>query len=703
MKKIIFIIIAVIVINDLYSQSNWTFINYNGSLNGTSFCNANTGWTIGYNGMIFKTTNGGLNWLRQNNSTPAKYLNSISALSPDTCIAAGSNRSLIMTTNGGINWIDVNSYQNTGYNSLTFANRNTGWVLSSNKIFKTTNSGLNWTLTDSLPVYLKMIQFTDINTGYALKYDNSVLFKSIDGGYNWNQITTPYSNVVSFHFLNSNTGFCTGNGKLTKTTDGGLNWSLVFTHTYSWIYLYYSNINTAYTLDNFGAIYKSQNSGLNWTYIKSDTTGHYNRWMYVQDSMNIYYGTNYQRLNKSSTGGTTWVTVIKSDYPEFGDFTGSNFFDANTGYFYSGNYITKTTNTGLNFSRTSINNFSGSRIHFCNPNTGYRTVSSSSVYKTTNGGDYWFSTCNFQNVGFFNLYFLNQNTGWAVGFYQDVLIFNMELCLARTTNGGINWLIYHNYPMTLGSFRSAYFINENTGWCKGVNEDGSSKFIATTTNGGINFVNIKSIETETGGEFLINANTGFAAAGTNIYKTTNSGANWLISTFSNCDFRDVFFVNDSTGWICGDRGEILKTTNQGVNWIQNSAGFWAELRTIEFINENTGFIAGNNGLIMKTTNGGNVFISNTGKEIPQGYSLEQNYPNPFNAVTNVKFEMLNGGEVKIVVYDVAGKEVAVLVNEELEAGVYEVRFDGGDLPSGIYFYRMQTEKFTETKKLILLK
>jgi hypothetical protein len=61
------------------------------------------------------------------------------------------------------------------------------------------------------------------------------------------------------------------------------------------------------------------------------------------------------------------------------------------------------------------------------------------------------------------------------------------------------------------------------------------------------------------------------------------------------------------------------------------------------------------------------------------------------------------GRVKVSVYDISGKEVSVLVNEELKAGVYEVRFDSGDLPSGIYFYRMETEKFTETRKLILLK
>jgi hypothetical protein len=61
------------------------------------------------------------------------------------------------------------------------------------------------------------------------------------------------------------------------------------------------------------------------------------------------------------------------------------------------------------------------------------------------------------------------------------------------------------------------------------------------------------------------------------------------------------------------------------------------------------------------------------------------------------------GMVKVSVYDISGKEVATLVNEKLQPGVYEVRFDAGILPSGIYFYRMQTENFTETNSMILLK
>ncbi|MBN1633778.1 MAG: T9SS type A sorting domain-containing protein [Ignavibacteria bacterium] len=90
-------------------------------------------------------------------------------------------------------------------------------------------------------------------------------------------------------------------------------------------------------------------------------------------------------------------------------------------------------------------------------------------------------------------------------------------------------------------------------------------------------------------------------------------------------------------------------------------------------------------------------------ELPAEYELCQNYPNPFNSMTNVKWQMLNAGAVKIIVYDLLGKEVATLVNEELQTGVYQVRFDAENLTSGVYYYRLETNKFSETKKMTILK
>jgi hypothetical protein len=89
--------------------------------------------------------------------------------------------------------------------------------------------------------------------------------------------------------------------------------------------------------------------------------------------------------------------------------------------------------------------------------------------------------------------------------------------------------------------------------------------------------------------------------------------------------------------------------------------------------------------------------------IKKDYVLYQNYPNPFNPTTNIKFSIVNSGDVKLVVYDIQGREVQTLVNESLKPGTYEAAFDGSALNSGVYFYKLVTGNFTETKKMLLIK
>ena len=105
----------------------------------------------------------------------------------------------------------------------------------------------------------------------------------------------------------------------------------------------------------------------------------------------------------------------------------------------------------------------------------------------------------------------------------------------------------------------------------------------------------------------------------------------------------------------------------------------------------------------------NIFLIET--EIPSAYTLSQNYPNPFNPTTKIKFSVVNGfpigtfenDKVVLKVYDVMGREVQTLVNESLKPGTYEATFDGSHLSSGVYFYKLITDGFTETKKMLFLK
>ena len=89
--------------------------------------------------------------------------------------------------------------------------------------------------------------------------------------------------------------------------------------------------------------------------------------------------------------------------------------------------------------------------------------------------------------------------------------------------------------------------------------------------------------------------------------------------------------------------------------------------------------------------------------LPKEFRLEQNYPNPFNPTTTIQFALPKRSAVTLKLFDILGREVATLVDEELQAGEYKVIFEAEALPSGVYFYRIQTEGLVKTRKLTLLK
>ncbi len=95
-------------------------------------------------------------------------------------------------------------------------------------------------------------------------------------------------------------------------------------------------------------------------------------------------------------------------------------------------------------------------------------------------------------------------------------------------------------------------------------------------------------------------------------------------------------------------------------------------------------------------------IEDTDTSLPKGFSLLQNYPNPFNPSTVISWQLAASSFVSLKIYDVLGNEIATLVNEEKPPGNYKFTFDASGLSSGIYFYKLQTENFVQTKMMILL-
>jgi hypothetical protein len=183
-----------------------------------------------------------------------------------------------------------------------------------------------------------------------------------------------------------------------------------------------------------------------------------------------------------------------------------------------------------------------------------------------------------------------------------------------------------------------------------------------------------------------------------VLKTTNRGLNWtdfVITSFTN--IQGIGFANENTGWVGKSTGSTYKTTDGGATGVEDAWG--QNVNRFRMFNDTSGYAAGLIVYKFTTTTG----INQISSQVPERFSLNQNYPNPFNPSTNIKFQLPEKSFARLIIYDMLGREVITLFSGELNAGFYNYNFDASSLNSGIYFYKLNTEKFSETKKMLLVK
>jgi hypothetical protein len=191
--------------------------------------------------------------------------------------------------------------------------------------------------------------------------------------------------------------------------------------------------------------------------------------------------------------------------------------------------------------------------------------------------------------------------------------------------------------------------------------------------------------------------------------STNNGTNWTQTSFN---YEKVFcLVSGGTNLFAAtDNSGILMSTNNGTTWKTKNEGFSTNLKFVSLMVANNYIFTGSYGnSAWRRSYSEIIGIQNISTEIPSSYSLGQNYPNPFNPTTKIKFDVVldsrfrGNDKVVLVVYDVMGREVQTLVNESLRPGTYEATFDGSQLTSGVYFYKLTSGDFSETKRMLLVK
>ena len=721
MKSLSFLFVVILFIHfTSLAQQGWFLQNpypTASDLYSVDYINELIAIAVGSDGAIVRTIDGGESWTLQNSGTTER-LNEVCFVDLINGFAVGNEGTILKTTDGGINWIVLTDTISNDLKGVSFTDALIGTIVGSEGIIlRTSNGGENWEpQTSGTTNNLNSVCFTDDSIGTTVG-SAGIILRTIDGGTTWTQQTSPTTyDLLDVCFTDSFTGYVGGHGlypgeEFLKTTDGGQNWQILGISVYEEngvvICLSFINSDCGYALVDLwtaNVVCKTTDGGYTWTDIFGVQWWDLLSTVNFIDSSNGMVTGSYGQIHRTADGGATWNSNLITRY----DLGGVSFIDSLNGIVIEGgpslgggNDILKTTDGGTLWTKLLLDSINYPIL------TGVSNIDSltctivnlvGEIYRTTDGCNTWTKQTD-QSVNWFgwDIDFIDVNLGWAAGGGGKIL---------RTIDGGTNWT--EQYSGTTTNLNSISFTDTLTGTVVG--EVGT---ILRTTDGGENW----EAQTSGTGELLwdvcfIDSDIGtIVGCGGTILRTTDGGSNWILqSSGTTGELTGVSFTDSligtlvGGGWLYSGSPIILGTTDGGETWIEQTIPAVRQLFAVCFVNSDIGWTVGASGTILKTTNGGVSIVEETEiDEIPSIYYLSSNYPNPFNPATKIRYSILQSSNVVIKVFDILGNEIETLVNEEKPVGTYELMWNAVNLPSGVYFYRLQAGNFIQTKKMVLMK
>jgi len=579
MKKIIYYLVFILLI---YSNTNSQIIwnqQYSGTyenLNDVYFPNVSTGYIVGNNGVVLKTTNLGQNWVFKNLPVVSKNY-SVFFQSADLGFVGNEDYNLYKTTDGGNTWTTILTAANYTATSIYFSSASTGYIGDHyGNIQKTTNGGDNWTILINMPGYDTKVFFNNDLRGWGIdNYGN--VYTTTNSGSSFTNAQLLNDTLSGIYFLSSTLGYVAGDsGRVYRSVNGGLNWSLLNTGTTVKLKsIYASNANFIVAAGNNGTFIYSFDGGDTWT-VETQSSNNINSFYFIPNTL---YGCAVGNVG----------TILKTN---------------NNGIWCVGNGTTQVSYpfyTYFEDSRTDML-FLASELYT-------NGVTPGNIYSI----GFQVATANSQPMNGFNVKFQNTSLTSLTGF----------------TNSGWTTAFSGTYTVPGPGLQYIQFSPPYFYW------SGSGNLLV---------------------EICYNNNIWVNSS--NVYSTT--AANMVYHNHLDLPNGDGC-VDITTG-------------------------------TIQATRPNTCFVTQ---LIQGE--------KNINKNIPDKFSLSQNYPNPFNPVTKIKYTVPKNSFVSLKVFDITGREIRTLVNEEKSAGEYIIDFDASNLPSGVYFYKIFSDKFSDVKRMILIK
>jgi hypothetical protein len=528
-------------------------------------------------------------------------------------------------------------------------------------IYRTINNGYSWQQMNNGLTNLDIRTIAINPTGVIFAgTQSSGVFKSTNSGGTWVSVGLGGSDIWSLAINSQGHLFASklGGKGIYRSTDDGDTWINLGSKIRSIWSLIIDSRDVIHAGTSGYGIYRSSDNGENWTDVGLLITDVGT--VAVNSHGDIFAGTDDAGISRSTNCGDTWVHV-DPDYEYRRSITKICINSLGTifmGTFYGGAF--RSTDNGDSW--TSINNgLTGDVYCFAFKPNGdvFASTNGQGVFRSTNNGDNWISI----NSGLTNLNVFSL----AVNSSGDIFAGTNGQGIFHSTDNGENW--HQTNAGLAGSWARSLAINSADHIFAGMFGQG----VFRSTDNGSNWTQEdSSISALDVTSLIINPTDKVFAAtfGQGIFQSTDNGNSW--SQFSS-GLGNLHIIDLATNSI----GEIFAGMFS-YKYAYGAAGVFRSIRTTGVVEQNP-------------------------KQLPLAYTLEQNFPNPFNPTTTISFLIPRSGYVTLRILNLLGEEISTLVAEELHTGTYTIHWNASNYPSGVYFYRLQVDSFSETKKLLLLR
>jgi photosystem II stability/assembly factor-like uncharacterized protein len=690
MQKPSLIVLICIVQLALCEQALSQWVQTNGPTGGhvSSVATSNAYCVVGtLGGGVFLSTNSGERWNPVYIDWTSGDVTDVAILGETVFAAAGG--SVYLTTDRGSTWIQSDS----GITGSVYVLHLTPGVMLAGDWFcnyyRSTDMGRHWA-----SVHSELVSTTRIlaieSRGSTCYAGTSVGFRrSTDHGATWEVCSDGLSNPYVFAIGVSESTLLAGTDRgIYKSIDDGVNW-VPTTNSLSNSPAYAIEISVSNALAGTSkGIYRSSDNGETWLYIGYDIGtvmdfGRLSSTGFAATALGLY---------RSSDGGITWMDsnagLVNSEAFCLLSFGPRLFAGSASGLFATDEEGASWTIFGTGESMKAISALCATDTRIFAGTFGHGGLFS------TNGGASWsdFGT-GLESVSILGLSVVANGSGSSMRVLAGT---NRGIFLSE--DNGLSWnagdtLLSHSTIAAIASVGSEVIA------ATGNNE------VFVSTDYGTTWERAATCPTSRILTFAVSGTKVLAGTYQGLWYSTDMGRSWFESTSGLQGVPIEALEVCPIGILAGTHGEgVYLSTNNGSTWNYRGRGLAATYVRDIVVHGDCAYLGTRGGGVWKRQLS-EMVVSATKETtaLPEMWELLQNFPNPFNPTTAIRFSLPRRSYVRLAVYNTLGQEVTHLINGEVDAGPHEIKFDASNLPSGVYFYRLQAGSFTGTKRLLLVR